>query len=236
MSKLTLEMFTAGVEDFETRQYHVLQGLKETYDRFAHNRLYPDLADLIKLAESLDSIVRSHEELKGRLPGELSVDIEHRSLIIDPQQARFPELDRMIEFIQWAIPLIRKALSEAATIYNFVDEHISIEEVGIMPMYKQEGYWLVPDLKSEMLHLLRYEMALFSAAHERYRTLKTVLLESLEEHFIRHSPESVKLHLMETYADLPNPATYRVEVDIDFPYQDTILPIAKRKLMKYLVS
>jgi hypothetical protein len=41
---------------------------------------------------------------------------------------------------------------------------------------------------------------------------------------------------MKKYHDLPNPATYRCEVDIDFPYQDTVLPVAKRKLMAHLVA
>jgi hypothetical protein len=108
--------------------------------------------------------------------------------------------------------------------------------VGIVPAYKQEGYWFVPDLRADLLHLLRYEMALFSSANERFRSLKTTLIDSLEERLIKHSPESVKLSLVKRYSELPNPATYRCEVDIDFPYQETILPIAKRKLMAYLVS
>jgi hypothetical protein len=41
------------------------------------------------------------------------------------------------------------------------DEQISIEEVGIMPAYRQEGYWLVPDTQAAQLNLLRYEVSLF---------------------------------------------------------------------------
>ena len=52
MSRLSLEMFTSGYQDPEAKQYQVLQGLKEHYERFAHNRLYPDLAELIRLADT----------------------------------------------------------------------------------------------------------------------------------------------------------------------------------------
>ena len=70
----------------------------------------------------------------------------------------------------------------------------------------------------------------------QYRALKTVVLESLEEGTNRLPSESVKLLLMKKYQDLPNPATYRCEVDMDFPYSETVLPVGKRKLMAYLVS
>jgi hypothetical protein len=237
MSKLTLDLFTSGYQDVEAKQYQVLQGLKEQYDRFSHNRLYPDLADLIRLAGALEAIIESHEDLQQRLPRTITdLDIEQKKVVTQPSEMEFPELSRVIDFIAWALPLIRKAIEEGTTIYNFVDQHIAIEEVGILPVYREEGYWFIPDLKAELLHLLRYELSLFSASNERYRTLKTVFLESLEEHAVKLSPESVKLSLMKKYHDLPNPATYRCEVDIDFPYQDTVLPVAKRKLMAHLVA
>ncbi len=237
MGKLTLEMFTSGLGDVESRQYEVLQGLKELYDRFSHNKLYPDLSDIIQLENTLEALLYSHDELQKHLPRSVTdLDLEQGLVIIDTLGVPFPELERIFDSIAWAIPLLRKAIVEGTIIYNFVEENISIEEVGIVPAYRQEGYWFVPELKADLLHLLRYEMSLISSATERFRSLKTTLFDSLEERAIKHSPESVKLSLMERYADLPNPATYRCEVDIEFPYQETILPVAKRKLMARLVA
>ncbi len=237
MSKLTLDLFTSGSQDPETKQYLVLQGLKEHYERFSHNRLYPDLAELIHLAEGLEALLQSHEDLQKRLPRSITdLDLEQKKVVTQPSEKEFPELNRMLDFINWALPLVRKAIEEGTTIYNFIDQHIAIEEVGILPVYRQEGYWFVPDLKAELLNLLRYEIALFSSSSERYRTLKTILLESVGEGAVKRSPESVKLSLMEKYHDLPNPATYCCQVDIDFPYHETILPVAKRKLLLRLVS
>lgn len=237
MSAISLELILSLGIDQETKQYKVLQGLKECYDRFSHNCLYPDLADLIHIAESLHEFLASHGDLRTRLPHTISdVDLENKKVVLEPVEANLPELSAVIGFVEWALPPINKAIEEGTTIFGFVEDHISIEEVGIIPMYNQEGYWLVPDLRADTLHLLRYELALFSSAQERYRTLKTVLLETLEEKYIKHSPESVKLQLLEKYSDLPNPATYRCEVDIDFPYQETMLPVAKRKFLTRLVA
>ncbi len=237
MSTLSLELILAAGTDPETKQYRVLQGLKECYERFSHNRLYPDLADLIRIAESLQAILDSHENLRTHLPHTITdLDLENKKVILEPVEAGLPELSVVMEFVTWALVQINRAIREGMTIFAFVEEHISIEEVGIIPMYNQEGYWLVPDLRTATLHLLRYELSLYSSTQERYRTLKTVLLETLHEQSIRQTPESVKLQLLEKYSDMPNPATYRCAVDIDFPYSETMLPVAKRKLLSRLVA
>jgi len=237
MSTLTLDMCLSAGEDTEAKQYRILHALKGSYDRFSHNLLYPDLAELIRLAEALSSLLASHGDLRAHLPQSIAeIDVEKRKIVLEPAETPIPELTAVIDFISWSLPLIRRAIEEGATIFNFVGEHIAIEEVGIMPMYNQEGYWFVPDLHNEVLHLLRYEMSLYSSPAEKYRTLKTVHLDSLQENSVKHSPESVKLQLLEKYSDLPNPATFRCEVDIDFPYQETMLPVAKRKLMARLAA
>ena len=78
--------------------------------------------------------------------------------------------------------------------------------------------------------------SLFSSSTERYRQLKTKTLETIEFDTLHKTPESLKLELMERYHDLPNPAMYMCETDLDFPYEPTILPIAKRKFMAQLYS
>jgi len=234
---MTLEWFVSGPQDTELRQYRVLRGLKEYYEQFSHNRLYPYLAELIELLEGLENLAQKRGDLRRQFPQRLKdIDLENSQLIFEQVHGESADLQRTMDLIHWTLPQIRKATEEGMHIYNFVDEHISIEEVGIMPAYRQEGYWLVPNSRAAQLNLLRYEVSLFSSSSERYRALKTVVLESLAEGEVKLPSESVKLLLMKKYQDLPNPATYRCEVDMDFPYVETILPIGKRKLMAQLVS
>jgi hypothetical protein len=234
---MTLEWFVSGPQDMELRQYRVLQGLKGYFEQFSHNRLYPCLAELIQLLEGLENLAQKRGDMRRQFPQRLKdIDLESNTLIFERFHEESTDFQRTMDLIDWGVPLIKKAIEEGMNIYNFVDEHISIEEVGIMPAYRQEGYWLVPDTRAAQLNLLRYEVSLFSSTSERYRALKTVVLESLAEGAIKLPSESVKLLLMKKYQDLPNPATYRCEVDMDFPYAETILPIGKRKLMAQLVS
>lgn len=236
MRKLGLDTFLTGTNDIESRQYHVLDGLKHCYGEFTHNKLYPSLAELVDLHSALVNIVNGMSDIQGHLPHELKeVDLEQGKLVYE-NFTNDKDLERAADLITWGLPKIEQAIEEGVSIYNFVDEHMHIEQVGIMPMYRDEGYWFVPDPKAALLHLLRYEVSLFSSANERYRQLKTTNLGEIEQKRIVQSPESIKLGLIEKYRDLPNPATYMCETDLDFPYTETILPIGKRKLMARVFS
>jgi hypothetical protein len=237
MERLGLSFFVSGTKDLEGKQYLVLQALKEHYDQFSHNCLYPALRDLIELSTLLTGLLQKHNDMKSHLPQEIKeIDLENNQLVFKPLSESGADLERAAELILWTLPYLKKAIEEGMEIYNFVDEHIVIEEVGIVPMYREEGYWFVPEIKASLLHLIRYEASLFTSAEERYRTLKTKVLESIVQAYIHRSPESIKLELIQKYHDLPNPATYVCQTDLEFPYTETILPIAKRKLMKQLFS
>jgi hypothetical protein len=228
MMKLSLDTFLTGTGDVEATQYRVLEGLKAYYGEFSHNRLYPSLSELVELHRALVEIINSMSDIQGHLPHELKeVDLSEGKLVYQTSGLTDDDLARAADLIVWALPRIQQAIDEGINIYSFVDEHIQIEHVGILPMYREEGYWL---------HLLRYELSLFTSANERYRLLKTVNIGEIEQKYIHRSPEAIKLQLIEQYRDLPNPATYVCETDLDFPYVETILPIAKRKLMAQVYS
>lgn len=237
MEKLSVEMFVGTGRDLETKQYQVLHCLKGYYSELSHNRLYPAFKELIDVTSILESLVAKKEGLEGSFPKHLAgVDLEHRELIYDSPTPSDSEFQRVIDLVTWALPHLKKAVDEGISIYHFVDEHIVIEEVGLMPVYRQEGYWVVPDTKAKKLSVLRYEVSLFSSSNERYRRLHTKLLETIEFPLVPRTPEALKLEVIGKYHDLPNPAMYLCETDLDFPYESTVLPIAKRKLMTQLYS
>lgn len=237
MERLTLDTFVGGEQDREKKQYVILNGLKQYREEFSHNRLYPSLAELIHLYEVLNGLMQEKNDFDSRLPQHIKeIDIENRRLLFESSGEDDPALNRALELIVWALPLLKDAIEEGVSIYNFMDEHIVIEEVGLLPVHKEAGYWFVPDIRGARLHLLRFEVTLFSSATERFPTLKTRLIESIEQVLIRKSPEALKLALIEKYHDLPNPATYLCDTDLDFPYAETFLPVAKRKLMGRLFS
>ncbi|OGU44313.1 MAG: hypothetical protein A2000_01155 [Ignavibacteria bacterium GWB2_36_8] len=95
---------------------------------------------------------------------------------------------------------------------------------------------MITDNIAAKLQVHRYESSLFFSGKEKFRTLKTEFVRSETQQVIKKSPESIKQDLLKERQDLPNPATFICDTDLDFPFAETIFPIAKRKLMTLLAA
>lgn len=234
-SSLNIDLFTYGHEDFESSQYRVLAALKEISTDFQDNKIYPHLSHLIELHSTLTDILKRLRDLRDEFPKRIKkIDfvnkkIEHEVVFVDGA-----DLSKIEDLIDWALPLIKEKIEEGKAIYEFVDEEIKLEKVGIIPDYTDEGYFFVPDNEGAQLLLFQYELTVFESSKDNYRSLKTAFLKALKQGMIRLSPNAIKLDLINENKELPNPATYAFDTDLYFPFQETIFPITKRKLMRQL--
>lgn len=237
MTQLDLELFTKAGTDVEAGQYRILAALHTTTQNLRHSKLYPDLANVVELTNMLETIVRLGEQFRTHAPRTLKgVDLEKNALIFDTVAADSESIEKMFALITWALPHLKALKEEGAAMYDFVNEHMKIGEVGIVPLYRDEGYVLIPEHRVQLFHVLRYELSLFTAEDEQYRAMRTVEIDTLNEDTVLRAPEDVKLELVTVNKELPNPATFICDTDLDFSFEATILPVAKRKLMRYLVS
>lgn len=237
MTSWNLDLFTNAVYDFERAQYQILSNLQSVRQDFSNNRIYPHLGDLIALYGTLQTITEESDHLRKALPGTIKeVDLEAQEVVYEKADLDHDKMQTVEELIQWAMPHVKAAIDEGKTIFEFVEDHLHMEEVGIVPSYVQEGYLFVPDRETDQLHVLQYNLSIFTGSDERFRSLRTSHVRSIPQRSIRHSPQTIKLSLMEERRDLPNPATYYFDSEIEFPYESTVLPVAKRKLMRYLFS
>lgn len=237
MARLTVENFLSAGSDFELAKYRVLAALKSYSDDFNHNRLYPGLRELIELQTSLQNLVHEQSKFLNRLPQDLKkMDLLNHELEYEAMDLSCRPVDHVIGLIRWALDPITQTIDEGTRIYDFVEDNLSIKEVGILPIYHDEGYWFVPDNRSSLLHIIHFQIALYESGNESFRSLKTWTIRSLEQSIVQRSAESIKLELIEEYHELPNPATYVCHTDLDFPFAETILPVANRKLMRRLAA
>lgn len=237
MGMLTLDMFTQGVTDLEAAQYRVMAALTEVKRGFRQNTLYPGLGELIELSSVLETITRNRDRYRSSLPRTLTgVDLEKKELLFDAVPADEESVARAFELLLWAMPFVKDLTDEGVAMYDFVHQNLSIDPVGIMPLYRDEGYVFLPDHRSNVVHVLRYELSLYTAEEEHYRAMRTVEIEAHVPSSPLETPEDLKLWLMEAHKEMPNPATFLMDTDLDFPFDQTILPVAKRKLMRHLIS
>ena len=237
MQEWKLDLFTGAVYDYERAQYQILSNLQYVRQEFSNNRIYPHLGQLINIYGTLQTIVQNTESLKDALPGKIKeIDLENKAVVYEKSELDQDQMMVVEELIQWALPHIKDAIDEGKTIFEFVEENLFLEQVGIVPSYVQEGYLFVPDRENGELHVLQYNLSIFVGVQERYRSLRTSHVRSIPVQSVVPSPQTIKMSLMEERRDLPNPATYNFSSDLDFPYESTMLPVAKRKLMRYLFT
>ena len=222
-------------QDFEQAQYRVLAGLKHARKAFSQNVVYPHLRELVELHSILDTIDQRLEDVEDAMPGEIkAIDLGTKTIIYEKPGMGPEELEDLRELIRWALPHVQHTIEEGRTVFEFVDENLHLEEVGIVPAYLQEGYLILPVREKNQMHVLRYSLSIFSKAGERYRSLRTSQVKSMPQGTVYPSPHAVKLGLLAEYKELPNPATYFFATKLDFPFEATMLPVAKRKLMRHL--
>jgi hypothetical protein len=235
MTQLSLDLFLQASRDFESAQYRVLGGLQQTEEAFAQNTIYPHLARLIKLHGALQTVHQRLGDVDQAMKGDVkAVDWDEKKLLYEEPDLDPGDVEEVKALIRWALPRLEDTIEEGRALFEFVDENYEMEEVGLVPSYLQEGYLLVPARAAQELHIFRYTLSIFTEADERYRSLRTEHVKTMPQGRVDPSPQAVKLDLVEERRDLPNPATYFFETQLDFPFEETMLPVAKRKLMRYL--
>ena len=197
MSGWSLDLFTSAVYDYERAQYQILSNLTRVRRAFSQNRIYPHLGELVQFYGTLQTIVQQSEHLRDALPARIRrIDLETGEVVYERPELDGDRLKLVEELIHWALPTIRAAIEEGKTIFEFVEENLQMEEVGIVPSYVQEGYLFVPDYEGGMVHVLQYSFSLFTGADERYRSLKTTFVKSLPERPASFSPRKRRIRAM----------------------------------------
>jgi len=135
------------------------------------------------------------------------------------------------EILLFALPRVKAMLEEGKELFEFVEENIEMSPVGLTPIYSDEGYLLINQDNTADIAIYRYQMTLFEHAEEKYRSLNTHYLGN-EIKKINKTYENIKIELTRSYTDLPNPATYAAVSKLKFPLESTVLPVAKRMLVK----
>ena len=226
-----MSTYLDAMRDAEAGRYRILAGLRRISSQFRRNRLFPELSELVGLIDSLDQILSESAGLEGSSRRLVGIDLESNRLIYD-RASDSDAFEQLAETIRWSLPMLREQVDEGRTIHSFVEKYSRLDEVGLVPRYLDEGYLIVPDLLAGKLHVLRYEMSKFARAGEKFRSLRTETIRTIDLNGSEINTWQLKRALVADRQDLPNPATWRMATDIAVPYSQTLLPMAKRALLR----
>ncbi len=236
LKSLNLDSFISRETDIEKNQYRILSGLKEFRLEFNTNKLYPSLSELVYLSSQLEEITDRRGNLSIPLPKGIKGKKHDKNVFIEMVEQQNTQKDYLIDLINWTLPLIKDLIEEAYILYNYVEKNMEIIEVGIKPIFRNEGFLLVPNNSQKVLNIYRYQSSIYSSDVRPFQTLKTNFIQNSKPLNFSGAEEFVKLELIKKFSEKPSIATYLCNTELDFPFEETIFPIAKRKLLDYLSS
>ncbi|WP_109830383.1 hypothetical protein [Reichenbachiella versicolor] len=232
MDQLNANWLTEHLIDFEYKKYTLLAYLKNVKEKFHHHLLYPQLGELIfhfnnlkKLKENKSLIFDSFPKLATGIDLK-NLNINYKKLVDDDEIMK-----EISDIIEYALPNFDQTINYGKELYDFVEENLTIDEVGLMPLYKREGYILLTEEDISEMQIYRFKVSMIEHEHETFSMVNTSYLTT-EIRSISNTVSNVKLKLIQQISELPNPATYLFTSKWKFPVNETILPIAKRWLIR----
>lgn len=234
MKSLSENWLTEDHIDFEYKQYVLLAWLNGVEKEFEKKQLYPSLSELIEHYRKLKNIKENAHAIYQSFPKMLnSIDVQNFTLsykkVIENDEI-MKELEQIIDF---SIPHFEYHLKEGKALYDFLEKQILVEPVGVIPLNKNYGYMLIQVPKTRDLRVFEFSISLYENNNERFRGIQSRFILSYTQ-TITMTPEKIKMDLIHKNRFIPNPATYYFSTEQAVPFDETMLPISKRLLMKMI--
>ncbi|MEO6979624.1 MAG: hypothetical protein ABI113_14635 [Mucilaginibacter sp.] len=234
MKSLGINWFIEAPIDFEYKKYILLDYLQEINRYFDKSKLYPNLTDLIFHYNNLLYFKKNKSMLQQAFPQRLTqadiaaVKLTYQKIVDDDSSMR--EIEQIIAY---AMQKMDPAIQTGKEIYDFVEGQLNIDPVGIVPLQPFSGYFSLRNGRERTNFIYEYQITIFENKDDKYRGININFIDTYEESIL-NTPESLKLNLIRRNQYMPNPAVYYVQSDITFPLEQTLLPVAKRSLVKYI--
>ncbi|MFL5738962.1 MAG: hypothetical protein ACJ75B_01990 [Flavisolibacter sp.] len=234
MKQLSETWFAEGYIDFELKKYTLLAYLQEINKYFHESKLYPQLGDLIFHYNNIVAFRENKKYLQEHFPKKLTgVQLEKLQGLYEQMIEDNELMQELEEIINYSADEMKTTISSGAEIYEFVEENLTITPIGLVPLDIQEGYFFLSAGNNKSTHIYQYRLSIFDKHNEKFRSIKTSYVEMMQRSMV-HTYENIKYELIKNRADLPNPAVYSIETELTFPVEETILPVAKRTLVKFI--
>lgn len=226
MKTLNPNWFAEGLIDTEYKKYILLAYLQEIEMEYKAAKLFPALNNVHEHIKCMKEFKDQCESLSAFFPKELTgIDSESGHLTYSSQVENPELLKIMNEIIEFSLPHLHEKLEQGKEIFNSVQNMIEIEPIGILPVYKDEGYFLLNCQEPETeIYAFRISQL---QDDNRCRILETKLLKKVKNSF-SNTYYHIKEKLIKEFKELPNPATYLIQSQLKFPKESTLLPVAKR--------
>jgi len=226
---LSSNWFTEGYIDFELKQYTLLAYLQKVDSLFREKRLYTSLSELISHYHNLSVFKVNAHSLEEHFHKELKgIDLTTKRLTYSKKEISENEIEELKDIVEFSIKEIKNRINIGTELFDEVESHLLFFDVGIVSLNKDEGYLVILFLND--FYVYRYFSSPLVLNDEQFNSLRLTFIEKIERNFL-NTFQSIKLALIKKESC----AVYGSEfIDISYPFQETVLPIIKRKFLGFL--
>jgi hypothetical protein len=234
MKQLSETWFAEGRIDFELKKYTLLSYLQEVNKYFRENRLYPQLAEVIFHYHNIIAFRENKKYLQEHFPKKMTgIQLQKLQGLYEKMIKDDELMQELEDIIHYSAGIIKSTIGEGTAIYEFVEEKINILPVGLIPLDTKEGYFFLSSGETGQTRVYQYRLSIFEKHDEKYRSIRTSYIDHWNRS-IATTYEHIKSELIRHRRELPNPAVYSIETELKFPVEETLLPVAKRSLVKFI--
>ncbi len=235
MASLSENWITEHLMDFEYKKYVLLGYLKQVKEHFGEQKLYPDLSELITHYKNLIQLKNNATALENNFKKPIKgIDFESLKFIYENTNED-DSLNELKQIIEYSEPLLANELSNGKTIFDFAEQNIIVDHIGIMPIYKNEGYFLLYPYQSKTVFAYNYSFSKVTLPQQEVYGLNSSHFSSYTISLSK-PVDKIKQEIIHDNPLLPNPAVYLFKAKAPLPNDETFLPIAKRILYKSLLK
>ena len=232
MKKLQPDWFMQNWLDAEYQKYVVMAYLQAVQKNFVEYKLCPDLPELRSHYDAGIRFSRGKGTLNAAFPKRISrvtgppPRIEYKSEVTEP--AFMAEMDAIMEF---ALPRFQAMLTEGQQRWADIVRSLTLAPVGLLPLRPEEGYLLLHATEQAEMQVYYFCLTLYSDQEPGGRLVQLRFVEAVRKSLV-NTLENIKLDLIRRHRHMPNPATFMLESQKNYPIQETLLPIARQLLVQ----
>lgn len=235
MKSLSETWFADGYIDFELKKYTLLAYLQEVNKYFNAQKLYPQLADVIFHYNNLVAFRENKKFLQEQFPKKLTgIQMERLQFLYEQMMEDDELMQQLEEIINYASGQMRTTITSGTALYEMVEDKLKISPVGIIPLEQNEGYFFLSN-GIALTRVYEYRLSIYEKHDEKFRSMRTEFIDSWYK-TISNTYEQIKSQLVKSRTHLPNPAVYLIHAEVNLPIEETLLPVAKRSLVRYISS
>jgi hypothetical protein len=216
--------------DLELKEYLMLDYFQKLDKSLENKKLYPEFSELSLHLANLQTLIKQNQILdtKRRLS---SIDDEFT--LYDLISRKIPELsdekyDRLREIIKTILPQFKKQFDFFKSFWTTVYDSIEIKVIKKFKKNVKQGFFYF---------VINQELFVFEFRNRKYKNITTTKINLISK---TDKNDLLPLMIIQNYLNdndkLSNTPVFEVILRKDYPMEETLIPIIKRKILSYVTQ